>query len=85
MFSVRVPGGIRSGRVKRDTVRGKELPAPSTMPLVRFSLPSNAGRAMAALIPLICQEYDFSVGSIAGLGGLLPFADDLEIGDFFEA
>lgn len=27
--------------------------------------------AMAALIPLICQEYDFSVGSIAGLSAVL--------------
>ena len=41
---VRVPGGIRSGRCSRAGVFGKALPAPSTMPLSRPSLPSNAGQ-----------------------------------------
>ena len=53
------------------------LPATSeTFPTVdnlRITLGAQAALiviAMAALIPLICQEYDFSVGSIAGLSAV---------------
>lgn len=53
------------------------LPATSdTFPTVdnlRITLGAQAALiviAMAALIPLICQEYDFSVGAIAGLAAV---------------
>src|SRR6266568_1737602 len=52
MLSVRVPAGIRSGRCSLTGVLGKALLAPRTMPLPLPSLPSSAGRAMAALMPL---------------------------------
>ncbi len=49
---MRVPAGARSGRCSLAGVLGNALPAPSTMPLPLPSLPSNAGSAIAARMPL---------------------------------
>jgi ribose transport system permease protein len=53
------------------------LPATSdtfpTMDNLRITIGAQAALtviAMSALVPLICQEYDFSVGSIAGLSAV---------------
>ncbi|CAB5015613.1 MAG: ABC transporter permease [Actinobacteria bacterium] len=53
------------------------LPATSdtfpTMDNLRITIGAQAALtviAMSALVPLICQEYDFSVGSIAGLAAV---------------
>jgi hypothetical protein len=52
MLSVRIPTGARSGRCSLAGVLGKALLAPRTIPLPLPSLPSSAGRAIAALMPL---------------------------------
>ena len=53
---MRVPAGARSGRCNLASVFGKELLAPSTIPLPRPSFPSNAGSAtIARIAPPPCR------------------------------
>ena len=47
-----------------------------------------AGAEIAARVHLVPRRLDSGrvyLGAVAGLGGLLPLADDLEVGDLFQA